>query len=378
MVNRFVDIILVQSVVRAERVGIDLRTRFHVLANLALNVMAFGGAKVFQFNFATAFKQAHDNLFTRPARAASMLVALRGVHPTNLAADVGFIRFHFARKFVHAVVLHGKADAMQHEPSGLLGDPQSAGNFAGANAVLGIHNHPERGEPFVQAKGAVLENGANLDRKLLFAIAALPEAAGGEESGIGGLAAGADRLAILPADGGHKIQSRVRVGKVFDCRRQRCGKLVRRLIHTQETTPKRLVSQVYNPLYQLTNWSLSTNVNTFNGSTTTTERLLPNPNNPPVQRGQVWCAAETTYVFGQRIFRDCGITNEEFRIPPSYWTNYWWVASGHSEIFRVDSTDSHYVNCTIRIWSDSSTAYIEGKSTMLKDYIQTNCTLVKP
>ncbi|MGB7748039.1 MAG: hypothetical protein WBN75_12205, partial [Verrucomicrobiia bacterium] len=117
-------------------------------------------------------------------------------------------------------------DAVKHEPSGLLGDAQSAGKLARTDSVFGVHNHPESGKPFIKAKGAVLKNRSGLDGKLFAAIAALPNFARGKESRLGGIAARAGRVAVGPANRNHELQRPVSVRKVFDCACQCFGELV--------------------------------------------------------------------------------------------------------------------------------------------------------
>ena len=62
--------------------------------------------------------------------------------------------------------LHGKPDAVQHEPCGLLSDSQSAADFVGADSVLAVGKHPSSSKPLVQGDRAILENGSDLDREL--------------------------------------------------------------------------------------------------------------------------------------------------------------------------------------------------------------------
>ena len=65
-----------------------------------------------------------------------------------LAANVGFINFHFAHEFSKATVLHGRSDAMAHIPGGPIGpaanDPL---NLQGTNAFFALQHQVNHLEP---------------------------------------------------------------------------------------------------------------------------------------------------------------------------------------------------------------------------------------
>jgi hypothetical protein len=225
MVNRFVRVVFAQSIVRGKRVGEHLRAGFNILINFRLQDATASLRNVLQFDLAATFQKSHDNFFSDAARAASALAALFVIHGASLATNVCFIRLDFARKFFHRAVLHGEPDAMQHKPSCLLSDAKRAAQFAGANSILGVHNHPESGKPFVKAKRAILKNCSGFGRKLFLAVAAFPQSARGKKRRIGLGATGAARLAVRPAHRRHEVQRGVRIREVFDCRRQCFRKL---------------------------------------------------------------------------------------------------------------------------------------------------------
>ena len=103
------------------------------------------------------------------------------MHVASLAADEGFIELNPSFHFHNAAVLHGKADALKHEPGCLLRDSNGTVKLVGTDAILGICNQPESTNPFIKRNGAVFQNGAYTDRKLLFgrAVFACPELASG-------------------------------------------------------------------------------------------------------------------------------------------------------------------------------------------------------
>src|SRR5712692_5939775 len=94
---------------------------------------------------------------------------------------------------------------MEHEPCCFLRDFQGAVNLPRANAILGINNHPHRGEPLVQRDRGILEDRASLERELwsIVLLAAVPAVVLFEEEDVALAATRADH-AIRPATG-HKV-----------------------------------------------------------------------------------------------------------------------------------------------------------------------------
>ena len=91
----------------------------------------------------------HPGAYCLTSPAASLDgVALGLMHIPSLAADIGFVNLNLTRHPAEITVLHSQADAVEHEPSCLLGDPDGPMDFVGANAVLGIGNHPNGRQPF--------------------------------------------------------------------------------------------------------------------------------------------------------------------------------------------------------------------------------------
>ena len=104
---------------------------------------------------------------------------------------------------------------MQHEPCRLLGDANSLGDLVGTNAVFAVDQHPERCQPFVQLNRGILENGAQLYRKLLVALFALPALLGRKVVVLFVAASGALR-AIGPAEAGYGVNADLLIGVVPD------------------------------------------------------------------------------------------------------------------------------------------------------------------
>ena len=107
----------------------------------------------------------------------------------------------------------------------LLANTQVTGDLIGRDAILAVHGHPDGREPFVQPDGGILQDRADLHGELLFAAFALPQTARRDKRVLSGVAAGAGRLAIRPAEVNQKLKRPIRVSEVNDCLLEGCGEL---------------------------------------------------------------------------------------------------------------------------------------------------------
>ncbi len=86
-----------KAFVRSERVSVDLRARFDVLFDFAMQSAALGVRNDHRFDLPLALKDAkHDSL---AYRSAAVNLALALMHISGSAADEGFIDFNFTRQF---------------------------------------------------------------------------------------------------------------------------------------------------------------------------------------------------------------------------------------------------------------------------------------
>jgi hypothetical protein len=139
-----------------------------------------------------------------------------GVHVLFLAADVRLVNLH--RVFGVAAEfslpgLHHLPDAVQHEPSRLLSDPNCLGHLVGADPVLAIGQHPEGHHPLVETDRGILENRPNLEGELLLAGVAVPDSPGLDEGMVLPTAPGAGNDPIRPTQVQSVLESTVRVGE---------------------------------------------------------------------------------------------------------------------------------------------------------------------
>ena len=98
--------------------------------------------------------------------------------------------------------MQGESQTVCHDPHRLLRDAEIAGDFAGANPVLAVHNQPQRGQPLVEAERRVLENRPGLQGELCLRMlaVALPRARGFEIDDMVRAALRTRHLAIGPAE----------------------------------------------------------------------------------------------------------------------------------------------------------------------------------
>ena len=152
-----------------------------------------------------------------PALHRARLAVL--VHIAGLSADERLIHFDFAAHHsAGEIVLHGKANALKHEPRGFLRDAQIAVNLPGGNTIAAIRNEPHNRHPLFQADGRVFHDRADLDGELASWVpcAALPAVLLCEESGTLAPAGRANHYAIGPTLRGEVIDAVLFRGKVLN------------------------------------------------------------------------------------------------------------------------------------------------------------------
>src|ERR1700688_888419 len=167
MVNNLVlESLLLKSHVGHERICIDCAASFDMGANVGLQKMFFAIADDSDANLTTAFKNALNGSLVFGASMSNPELAFVGMHVSGEATDESFIHLYFfpaSAKLDELLLMQGKANAVHHEPSRLLRNAQSASNFVGTNAVLGIHDEPYRDHPLIHTNRGILKNSSYLD-----------------------------------------------------------------------------------------------------------------------------------------------------------------------------------------------------------------------
>src|SRR5262249_11826747 len=145
-------------------------------------------------------------------------------------------------KFHKRAVLHGKPNAMQHEPCGLLSDSKSAAHFVRTNAILAVRNHPNSDKPLIERECRILKDSSYFDRELFLGVLgfAFPQTASGDESHLFASASGAFH-AIGPAALDHEGEAILWLGEINDGLLQTLG-LFHGVPHSQKYGRNALLS----------------------------------------------------------------------------------------------------------------------------------------
>ncbi len=133
-----------------------------------------------------------------------------------LPADESLIDFHVTGKLAQRAALQRVPNPMQHEPSGLLRDAQRPPKLIGTDAILGVDDHPQRGQPLVEPKGTFLEYRARLHRELPLAVPAFPPLATTHECDLHRLTSGTTRFTVRPMDIRHELQRAISISEILN------------------------------------------------------------------------------------------------------------------------------------------------------------------
>ena len=171
MVNNLVlESFVIESLIRHEIVCINRTALLHSGEHFGLQVLFApplndGGA----YFFGLAVKNADNRNFPADSVASDETATANRIHEAGSAANEGFVYFDFmapTAKFHQRLSLHGKSDAMEHEPCRLLSDAEIAPQFVGANPILAVSNHPDGDKPFVQRDRRILKDSPDLHAEL--------------------------------------------------------------------------------------------------------------------------------------------------------------------------------------------------------------------
>lgn len=202
-----------QPVVGQQFVTEDSRARFDVFADDRLKFSLRALLNMVNYDFSAAFDHAEYDLLTFGSASLNLLCSLGLVHIAGLTADERLIDFDFASERVKTPVLHGKADAVQHEPRGFLGDAKPAMQFVGTDTVFCPNDHPSGGKPLLKADRGLFEDCASLEaeRRAGMLRVALPYASLFQVGDVIGAATRAFDNAIRPAQFDHELSAMLEV-----------------------------------------------------------------------------------------------------------------------------------------------------------------------
>jgi len=178
MVYDLMSILPSQTIVGEQKVRVECRSRFNMLLHFGLKRVFLAVRNYGRANLPAPFQDAHDGSFVFSSRSGDATGAFGKVHVAGLAADERLVSLNLTGEFRNGVVMQCHADAVKHEPSGLLSYSEGTGDFAGANAVLAIAKNPVSAHPLIEAERGILEDSSHLEAELLLAPRAEPDLAG--------------------------------------------------------------------------------------------------------------------------------------------------------------------------------------------------------
>src|ERR1700722_13551545 len=220
MVDYLMRIVGFQSVVSYPLIAIERGASLHMLSDFWLHAFPLAIRHNLCADTSATFQHPKHDGFVRSASSSNALFALTEVHVSRLPADEGLINFDFSAELgTEEIILHCKANAMQHEPCRLLGDLHVTRNLVTAHAVLAVRNHPSCGHPLVEWNSRIFHDGPDLHRELSFRMvrAALPDAPRRIEFHFIRSASRAKYLAIGPATDRQIVDAVIRIREVDDC-----------------------------------------------------------------------------------------------------------------------------------------------------------------
>jgi len=226
MTRDLMSVVTCQSLIGERCVSVDCCASGCTLADFLLRCFAFAGVSDRSANLSAAFQHAEDSGLIGSAITSDATLAFATVHVPRLAADESFAYFDFAAELgTEKIILHRKANPMEHKPCGLLGYLHISRNFIARDAILAIGEQPRYGEPFIQADRRILNDGADLDGELALGMVsgARPSAAIGTVFNLRGTACRTDDLPVPPSANGEVVDAIVRIREMDDCFLQTLG-----------------------------------------------------------------------------------------------------------------------------------------------------------
>jgi hypothetical protein len=100
---------------------------------------------------------------------------------------------------------------MKHEPCRVLANAKRLGEFVTADPILAICWHPKSDHSLIHSKRRVFKDGSYLNRELLFAVVAGPDAASLNKRMLCVSATRASYIAAWPAEFNSSLESILRI-----------------------------------------------------------------------------------------------------------------------------------------------------------------------
>ena len=159
-----VSVFLSKSAIGRERIGVESRSCFNVLADFALYRLHLTVGDNDSLHLAASLQKSHDGSLILATSPSDAPLALADVHVAGLATNEGFVGFDFSPELAtEPFVLHRQTDAVKHEPRRLLRDLHIPRNLIAGDSILAVGQHPSRHKPLIKPDGGVFHHGSDLD-----------------------------------------------------------------------------------------------------------------------------------------------------------------------------------------------------------------------
>jgi len=171
-------------------------------------------------NTPPAFQHPEHDSLVGSASPGDALFPLAQVHVARLAADESLINFDLSAQLgTEEIILHRKADAVEHEPCRLLGYFHVTRNLITGHAILAVSDHPSCGEPFVERDRGIFHHGSDLDGELALGVmrTALPNAPLSMELYLVRSASRAEHASIRPSPDRQIVDAVIWIREIYDC-----------------------------------------------------------------------------------------------------------------------------------------------------------------
>src|SRR5438552_10428594 len=248
VVNHLMRVFSCETFIGLEGIGVERSASSDMPAYFFLQHSFATAGNYTGANLSATFRDTHNRSLVFRASTSDTALALANVHVPSLAADEGFVYFYFAavsaQLGAEELILHCKANPLQHEPSRLLANFHVTGNLVATYAVLAISQHPSCGEPLVERNRTILIDRADLNRKFPLRVmaSAFPSAPLCVEAGFGRAATGADH-AVRPSTNSNVVDAVVRIREVDNWFLKACRLFAHVVPHRSQYSKKRWASQ---------------------------------------------------------------------------------------------------------------------------------------
>jgi hypothetical protein len=214
VVDDFVDVVASKPLIRPERVRVDVGAGRNACANLILNGLLSPAWNDPSTNLSVALQQAHDGHLAHVTSTDVLLLVL--MLEARFAANKSLVGLNLTRhRAVEVTDLHGKANAVRHEPRRFLSHAEVSRELVRRDALLESRVHPQRRKPLGEGDRRVLKDGALLDGELVLASLAAPQRARRNEAQFLGVTAHTLH-AVRPAKARNEVSADGLVREVSD------------------------------------------------------------------------------------------------------------------------------------------------------------------